>query len=199
MSYACYFLWRADYIEVFKWRLHFQFGVAIWRVFFLERYIKGQIAFARHWRLHSWILVEVGVDEERSTLRATSHTRMKTLDHCHLKALIGREGGDCPSSLHTRKGRPKGHKKTSWMKSPHGVLHGGLWIRCHKCQDRQTPQSNYVILIEFETYYIKSNPLLFFCQQSMQRSCNMIHSHFTLSLRAHDYIKRLSQHPWYGL
>jgi hypothetical protein len=27
----------------------------------------------------------------------------------------------------------------------------------------------------------------------------MIHSHFTLCLRACDYMKRLSQHPWYGL
>ena len=25
------------------------------------------------------------------------------------------------------------------------------------------------------------------------------HSHFTVCLRAHDYIKRLSQHPWYDL
>ena len=27
----------------------------------------------------------------------------------------------------------------------------------------------------------------------------MVHSHFTLCLRIRDYIKRLSQHPWYGL
>ena len=33
----------------------------------------------------------------------------------------------------------------------------------------------------------------------MQWSHNMVHSHFTLGLRARDYIKRLSQHPWYGL
>ena len=33
----------------------------------------------------------------------------------------------------------------------------------------------------------------------MQWSHNMIHSHFTLCLRARDYIKRLSQHPSYGL
>ena len=33
----------------------------------------------------------------------------------------------------------------------------------------------------------------------MQWSCNMIHSHFTLCLRICDYLKRLSQHPWYGL
>ena len=33
----------------------------------------------------------------------------------------------------------------------------------------------------------------------MQWSRNMIHSHFTLCLRACDYIKRLFQHPGYGL
>ena len=27
----------------------------------------------------------------------------------------------------------------------------------------------------------------------------MVRSHFTLRLRARDYIKQLSQHPWYGL
>ena len=48
----------------------------------------------------------------------------------NLRALIGRNGGDRPSSLHTRRWRPKGPKKISWiMKSLHGVLHGGLWIR----------------------------------------------------------------------
>ena len=33
----------------------------------------------------------------------------------------------------------------------------------------------------------------------MQWSRNMVHSHLTLCLRFHDYLKRLSQHPWYGL
>ena len=32
----------------------------------------------------------------------------------------------------------------------------------------------------------------------MQWSRNMVHSHFTQCLRAHDCIKRLSQHPWYA-
>ena len=36
MPYACWFLWRVEYIEDFKWCLHFQFGVVsrevyIWR------------------------------------------------------------------------------------------------------------------------------------------------------------------------
>jgi hypothetical protein len=56
MPYACRFLWRANYIEDFKWRLHSQYGVAFWGgCFEQERYIlKGQIAFEWHWRLQSW-------------------------------------------------------------------------------------------------------------------------------------------------
>ena len=65
-------------------------------------------------------------------VRATSHTRMKAHDHCNLRALIGQKGGDRPSSLHTQRRRPKGSKKTSRMKSLHGVVHGGLWIRFHR-------------------------------------------------------------------
>ena len=57
-------------------------------------------------------------------LRATSHTRLKALDHGNVRALIGRKGGDRPSSLHTRRWRPRGPKKSLWMKSLHGVLHG---------------------------------------------------------------------------
>jgi hypothetical protein len=38
VPYACWFLWRTDHIEDFKWRLHLQFGVAFWRLFW-ERYI----------------------------------------------------------------------------------------------------------------------------------------------------------------
>ena len=41
---------------------------------------------------------------------------------------------------------------------------------------------------------MKRNPPLFFRQQNMQWSCNMVHSHFTLCLRFRDYLKRLSQH-----
>ena len=67
-------------------------------------------------------------------LRATSHTNLKARDHCNLRALTGHKGGDGPSSLHTRRWRPKGSKKTSWMKSLHRVLHGGLWIRFHGLQ-----------------------------------------------------------------
>ena len=57
IPYTCWFLWWADCIEDFKWRLHFQFGV---EGLFWERYIlKGQIAFEGHWRLQSWTLARV--------------------------------------------------------------------------------------------------------------------------------------------
>ena len=63
-------------------------------------------------------------------IRATSHARLKAHDHnCNLIALIGWKGGDY--SLHRRRWRSKGPKNTYWMKSLHGVLHGGLWIRFH--------------------------------------------------------------------
>ena len=50
---------------------------------------------------------------------------------CNLRTLIGRKGGDHPSSLHTRRWRPTSPKKTSWMKKLHGILHGRLWITFH--------------------------------------------------------------------
>ena len=57
--------------------------------------------------------------------------RLKARDQCNLRVLIGRKGGDPPSSLHTRRWRPTGPKKTPWMKSLLGFLHGALWIRFH--------------------------------------------------------------------
>ena len=66
-------------------------------------------------------------------------------------------------------------------------------------QDKQTPSNNSLTLIKCETCYIKPNPPLFFRQQNMQWSYNMAHSHFKVCLRTQDYIKWLSQHPWYGL
>jgi hypothetical protein len=39
MPYVDWFLWHADYIEDFKWRLHFQFKVALWRAISREVYI----------------------------------------------------------------------------------------------------------------------------------------------------------------
>ena len=56
MPCACWCLWRAYDIEDFKWRLHFEFGLSLERLFW-ERYVlKGQIAFEGHWRLQSWTL-----------------------------------------------------------------------------------------------------------------------------------------------
>ena len=78
---------------------------------------------------NSWLVGEVA-------LSATSPKKLKARDHCNLRALIGRKGGNRPSSLHTRRWRSKGPKKTSWMKS----LHGGLWIRFHDLQKFSPPR-----------------------------------------------------------
>ena len=74
-------------------------------------------------------------------------------------------------------------------------FHGRFQNRFH---DSQTPPSSSLKLVDFETYYIEPNPPLFFCQQNMQWSRNMVHSHLTLCLRVRDYLNRLSQHPRYG-
>ena len=76
-----------------------------------------------------------------SLIRATSHTSLKARDHCNLRALIGQKGGDCSSSLHTWRWRPKGPKKTLWMKSLHGFLHDGLWKRFHGLPEFSSGQS----------------------------------------------------------
>jgi hypothetical protein len=54
---------------------------------------------------------------------------MKVCDHCILRSLLGQEGQDSPSSLHTRRWRPKGPMRLSWIKSIlHGFLQGKRWI-----------------------------------------------------------------------
>ena len=80
--------------------------------------------------------------------------------------------------------------------SQHDIFQGRFHNRF---QDWQMPPSSSLKLVEFETYYMKPNPPLFFRQQNMQWSRNMVHSHFTLCLRFRDYLKRLSQHPCYSL
>jgi hypothetical protein len=47
----------------------------------------------------------------KAALRATSHARLTVHDHGNVRALIGRKGGDRPSSLHTRRRRPKRPKE----------------------------------------------------------------------------------------
>jgi hypothetical protein len=64
VPFACWFLWRAYYIEDFKRRLHFQYGVALWRVVLWEVYLVGpnhvwralktSILNTGHGRLQSW-------------------------------------------------------------------------------------------------------------------------------------------------
>ena len=56
MPCACWFLWRADYIEGFKWHLRFQFGVAFWRVVWREVYFEGP---DRAWRALKTSIVNI--------------------------------------------------------------------------------------------------------------------------------------------
>jgi hypothetical protein len=56
--------------------------------------IMSMFTFAAMCRIPGYIVV--------CGLRATSHTWLKALDHGIVRALIGRKGGDRPSSLHTR-------------------------------------------------------------------------------------------------
>ena len=72
------------------------------------------------------------------------------------------------------------------------MFQGRLHSRFH---DRQTQPNSSLILVEFETYYIKTNPPLIFPPTKYA----MVLSHFTLCSRTRDYLKRLSQHPWHGL
>ena len=170
----------------------------------------------------------------------TSPTRVKARHHCcNLRALIGRVGGGGHrlSSLHAPRRRLEGPKKTSWMKSLHGVLHRGYSFMVlmkpslgrplgggpngnfgrpwpsyflifslssnidfqDRFQDRQTPPSNSLRLIEFETYnYIKPNPSLFLRQQMVPH-----HGPFSIHTMLEDpWLHKTtfpSQHPWYGL
>ena len=49
------------------------------------------------------------------SFRATSRMRLKPCGNCILRSLIGWTGRDRLTSLHTRRWRPKGPKKSSWM------------------------------------------------------------------------------------
>ena len=73
-----------------------------------------------HWEIE----IHFAIDELFSSLGP-----LHTQGWRPLTMAIGRKGGDRPSSRHTRRWRSKGPKKSSWMKSLHGVLHGGRWIR----------------------------------------------------------------------
>jgi hypothetical protein len=72
-------------------------------------------------------------------LRATSHMRLKAYDRCILRSLIGR---DCASLLHSRKGRFKDPKKSSWMKSLREFLHDKLFTGCLNLHQTTSTNSN---------------------------------------------------------
>ena len=62
-----------------------------------------------------------------------------------------------------------------------------------RVQDKQTPLGNYLKLIEFETYYFKPNPPLFFWPTKYA----MVPQHGPLSL--HTMLRACDQLPGYGL
>ena len=66
-----------------------------------------------------------------SAIRVTSHVRPKSHDYCILGTLIGQKGWDHPSSLHSRRWRPKNAKKQSWMQILHRLPHDNLQIMFH--------------------------------------------------------------------
>ena len=77
MPYACWFLWRVDYIEDFKWCLHFQFGVAFWRVVLRKVFFEGPNCVWRELKtsilnigwvcLVGYIIGRVGLRKERAS------------------------------------------------------------------------------------------------------------------------------------
>ena len=62
---------------------------------------------------------------------ATSHIWLKAHEHYFLISLLVQKGRDRPSSLHTRRWRPKSPNKLSRMKTWHGFLHCILWSMSH--------------------------------------------------------------------
>ena len=64
-------------------------------------------------------------------LRATSHKRLRALDHYTSSTLIGGKGGAGPSSLHTTLEGPMEYVNARWMSSLHGFLSGIDWIVFH--------------------------------------------------------------------
>ena len=67
--------------------------------------------------VHSFIAVCSKVDGSYSntSLRATSHTRLRAHDHYTSRTLIGGKGGAGPSSLHTMVEGPMEYVNARWM------------------------------------------------------------------------------------
>jgi hypothetical protein len=71
-------------------------------------------------------------------LRATSHTRLKALDHGNVRALIGRKGGDRPVHFTLGGEGPKAQRKVrgekstwscTWRNMDKGVWSTGIYVR----------------------------------------------------------------------
>jgi hypothetical protein len=69
--------------------------------------------------------------ELTTTLRATSHMRLRARHHFTSSTLIGGKGGAGPSSLHTTLEGPMEYVNARWMKCLHGFLHDIEWIMFH--------------------------------------------------------------------
>jgi len=57
-------VWWTNYIEDFKWPLHFQFGVVFWRVVLREVYFEGPI---RVWRSLKTSILNTDCESQRSS------------------------------------------------------------------------------------------------------------------------------------
>ena len=79
MPYACWFLWWANYIEDFKWRLHFQLGVAFWRIAWREVYFEGP---NRVWRALKTSILNSGGNNAEESIGDSNTT---SLGKCHDK------------------------------------------------------------------------------------------------------------------
>ena len=77
--YTCWFLRGANCIEDFKWCLHFQFGVAFWRVVLRYVYFEGPNCV---WRLQSWT--------SRPGPLMSGYTHINLLEDYHMSIWINR-------------------------------------------------------------------------------------------------------------
>lgn len=91
---------------------------------------------------------------------ATSHTLLDAHDHFNLTTFIDPKGRGNPNSLHTTRYRPKGAKKSLWMKNLR-VLHGKLWTSHHgrthvqevDLMQIQEEHSNETNVLSFHNYF----------------------------------------------
>ena len=77
VPYACWFLWQADHMEDFKWRLHFQFGVVSRRVVLRE-----EVTFEGP--NHVWRALNIAPNAPGCPRNLTSRELLLTRKCCHV-------------------------------------------------------------------------------------------------------------------